>query len=351
MKVLVIDDSAFIRSEVKGLLESIADVAAVDTAIDGVEGFSKAVRLSPDVIMLDLEMPNMDGFTFLRLLRNVRKTSVIVLTGTSWQENARRAFSLGAYDFMEKPVQSQPNGLETIKKELERKLKLISFRRRPSPESDVPTVTAVSLGGPLTRTASGTPEAVVIGASTGGPGAVSTVVRMLPAGLPIAVCVSIHIPRWLTEPFVDRLNEESAVDVRVASDGEFVEMGRVLVAPGGSHMSFHKKNGKVRVVLSKKRADDLYAPSIDRMFSSAAEVWGRSLVGVVMTGMGSDGKHGVTDVKACGGFVIAESRESSRVFGMPGAAISTGNVDMVLSMNEIGAWLADRHSRKELKLA
>jgi two-component system chemotaxis response regulator CheB len=352
MRVLVIDDSAFIRSEMKVLLESISGVKTVRTAIDGVDGFSQAVRHSPDVIMLDLDMPNMDGFTFLRLLYNIRKTPVIVVTGAGWEGNARKAISLGAFDFIEKPVPSPPNKLSAIKVEIERKLKLLPFKR-PGKKASKPQRCRRAASA---KAAHGAPEAVVIGASTGGPRAVSTVVKMLPEDLSMAVCISIHIPRWVAGPLAERLNNESAVSVSVATDGELVTPGRVLLAPGGYHLSFlrTKTSGKktgVYSVLTKRCAKDLYAPSVDRLFESAASVWGSSLVGVIMTGMGSDGKKGVEEIKGRGGYVLAESRESSGVFGMPGAAISTGMVDKILSMHEIGAWLAERHAGVELKLA
>lgn len=189
-----------------------------------------------------------------------------------------------------------------------------------------------------------TPEAVVIGASTGGPAAISSIIRSLPRSYPAAVSVALHMPHWLAAPFVERLNASSSMRVRIAGDGEKVEKGAVVVAPGGVHLSFIRKKGSVYTILTGKRTSDIFVPSIDRMFSSASEVWGAALIGVVLTGMGRDGVMGVEAIKDAGGVVVAESEESAAVPSMPKAAAATGKVALTMPAHRIGMWLAGRRA-------
>lgn len=340
MNVLVIDDSAYNRSVISGLIESIPGIGAVTTAVDGVDGYRQAMRLTPDLIMLDLEMPNMDGFTFLRLLKSSRRIPVIVITGRGRKTEALKAFELGALDLIEKPTMFASEDLKSIKGELTQKI--------------IPYINPArkGAGARCTPAAQKCPsQAVVIGASTGGPKAVSSIVKRLPKGLQAPVIVCLHMPAWMTSPFIERLNSESGIDVRAAGDRAVIEKGVVLIAPGGYHLTFFKKDGALYTKLAHKGPKDLYAPAIDRVFSSAAGVWGAGLTGILMTGMGSDGREGVINIKDGGGYTIAESARSSLVSSMPDAAISTGKVDEVLSRDEIGDWIISRYGSGKLKLA
>jgi two-component system chemotaxis response regulator CheB len=251
-----------------------------------------------------------------------------------WNGYASRAFKLGAYDFIEKPGMRPSKTLFSIRGELEEKMLRVPKMRGPGRGARPRRVKE--------DPCSGLPDVVAIGASTGGLKAVSGVIRMLDGSCPLSVVVSVHIPAWLTTPFVERLRAGSTMTVRVAGNGEKVRRGCVLVTPGGCHISFVRRRGSVYTRLVKADPVDIYAPSIDRMFASAAKTWGNALVGVVMTGMGSDGKSGVREIKENGGYVLAESRQSSEVFSMPEAAISTGMVDHVLSTREVGAWILRR---------
>lgn len=347
IKILVIDDSAFSRFALRGLLEAMPGVnASVQTAVDGVDGYRQALRSMPDMIMLDLEMPNMDGFTFLRLLRNLGRVPVIVVTGCGWEGHALKAFELGAADFIEKPASTHSEKLFSIKDELVKKVKMMPVMSaraaRHEGRKDLKWISNISFG---------SPEVIAIGASTGGPKSIASVIKMLPSGIPAAFVVSLHMPQWLTDSFVGRLKSESLLKVKTACDGDVVEKGGVLVAPGGHHISFVKRAGKVYCKVTQKSGKDVYAPSIDRMFTGAAEVWGAGAVGVIMTGMGSDGREGAINIKNKGGYVIAESRDSAIVSSMPDAAVSTGKVDAVLSSSEIGGWIIERCGMSALKLA
>lgn len=340
LRVLVIDDSAYTRAALRGILESLPGIKAeVLTAVDGLDGYRQTLRFPPDLIMLDLEMPEMDGFTFLRLIRD-SKVPVIVISGKKFEESAPRALRLGASDYIEKPTPHTSDKLFSIKGEISRKVRSIPFDF-PRPEKS----------GLIRNIRFGSPEAVVIGASTGGPRAVNTVVKMLPERVATAFVVSIHMPWWLTEPFVERLDSEAHLPVRVARDGCPVKKGEVIVTPGGYHISFYKKGGTVFSSLTPASSGDLCTPSIDRMFTSASTVWGAGVVGVIMTGMGADGSKGAVNIKENGGVVLAESKESSAVFSMPEAAISTGSVEQVLSSSEIGEWIIEKCGMASLKLA
>jgi len=341
LNVLVIDDSPYARVALRGMIETMDGFrATVSTAVDGLDGYRQALKREPDLIMLDLEMPEIDGFTFLRLIRG-SSVPVIVVSGTGSEESESKALELGASAYIEKPSLNTPERLFSIKGEISEKLNSIGL--------------AASLGGrrrlkPL-DTAPAAPQAVIIGASTGGPRAISSLIRALPAGLPCVFVVSMHRPPWLTVPFVERLNAQSLLPVRVAVDGGAVEKGEVVVAPGGRHLSFMRRGGRIVSVLETSGPVDQYSPSIDRAFSSGAAVWGAGLVGAVMTGMGEDGSEGVVNIKKNGGVVLSESRESAVVYSMSEASQATGAVDRVLTSAEMGEWIAGRFRRGSIKLA
>lgn len=347
MRVLVIDDSAFNRQALARIIGSLPAVAEVCTAVDGIDGCRQAILFAPDLIVLDLEMPHIDGLSFLRLREGFLKDiPVIVASGRRSAGDSEAAFRLGAIDFIERPTAGASKKIFDITEELSRKIKAAG-----APHLAVQGVKARRVR-PLVRPFSGFPSAIAIGASTGGPGVVSAIVRSLPAALASVVVISIHMPGWMTLPFAERLDSISEVDVMVAEHEGTVKRGSVLIVPGGFHISFERdEGGAVRTLLYRKAAGETYAPSIDRMFSSAADIWGPGLVGVVLTGMGADGSVGAIKVKQSGGFLIAESRASSPVFSMPQAAIDTGMVDLVLSSDGIAGWIAGRCVPGDLKLA
>lgn len=341
LNVLVIDDSPYARVALRGMIETMDGFrATVSTAVDGLDGYRQALKSEPDLIMLDLEMPEIDGFTFLRLIRG-SSVPVIVVSGTGSEESESKALELGASAYIEKPSLNTPERLFSIKGEISEKLSSIGLAASPGGRRRLK---------PL-DTAPGAPQAVIIGASTGGPRAVSSFVRALPAGLPCVFVVAMHMPPWLTVPFVERLNAQSLLPVRVAVDGGAVEKGEVVVAPGGRHLSFARRGGRIVSVLETAGPADQYSPSIDRAFSSGAIAWGAGLVGAVMTGMGEDGSEGIVKIKKNGGVVFSESRESAVVYSMSEATQATGAVDRVLTSAEMGEWIAVRFRRGSIKLA
>jgi two-component system, chemotaxis family, protein-glutamate methylesterase/glutaminase len=333
IRVLVIDDSAYSRRTIIRMLETSPLIEVVGWARDGEEALRKALQLRPDLITLDLEMPRMDGFTFLRLLMAKRPTPVLVVSGRSGGDTVFRALELGAVDFVAKPTLRAAPELATIQEELIRKvhstrqLRIDKVRDRIS--------RAPSLVRPNDSTPSGALRVIAIGSSTGGPAALMQVFGAFSEPPDCAFVVSQHMPEGFTRGFAERLDRLTHVRAREAAGGEILAPGMVLVAPGGSHLEFETRGGTVATRLVPRCPEDKYAPSVDRMFESAAKHFGKELLAVVLTGMGDDGRRGVRAVREAGGKVIAESEETAVIFGMPQQAIRTGSVDAVLPLAEI----------------
>lgn len=340
IKVLVVDDSAYNRKTITAMLESSSAVKVVGTAIDGEDAVKKVLTLKPDIITLDLEMPKMDGFTFLRVMMSRFPTPTIVLSSRNEDKNVFKALELGAVDFIAKPTHHISTEIMKIKEELLYKVGMagqVSIERiKVGKSQDIEKA-------PPKKVSTGIPQGkgmiVAIGASTGGPPAIQTVLSMLPADIKAAVVISQHMPPGFTRTFAERLNKLSPLNVKEAEDGETVLPGSVLLSPGGYHMTFVEKGGSVRTRLLKGEAGDKYVPSVNRMFVSASEIFGEKAIGVVMTGMGDDGKDGSISIKTSGGKTVAQSEDTSVIFGMPREAISTGMVDRILPLEGIADWI------------
>ncbi len=341
VKVLIVDDSAYSRQTIKGMLETDKGIEVAGVASNGVEAIAKTMKLKPDIITLDFEMPEMDGFSFLRWVMKERPTPVIMITSYSDSITVFKALELGAVDFIAKPSRRASMELHAIQGDLLHKIKGIRELRMEklsisrdligkTPEDSAPG-TEMSQ-----EEVSGQDMAVVtMGASTGGPTALQVILTWLPSYLPAAILVSQHMPRGFTKPFADRLNRLARIKVKEAGDGDVVEAGKALICPGGYHMALKKKNRAVCVSLQEVAVSDKYAPSVDIMMASAAEHFGPQAIGVVLTGMGDDGKRGVVEIKEKGGYTIAEAESSAVIFGMPNEAIKTGAIDRVLPLYKI----------------
>jgi two-component system, chemotaxis family, protein-glutamate methylesterase/glutaminase len=333
IRVLVIDDSAYSRRTIIRMLETSPLIEVVGWARDGEEALRKALQLRPDLVTLDLEMPRMDGFTFLRLLMAKRPTPVLVVSGRGGDDTVFRALELGAVDFVAKPTLRAAPELATIQEELIRKvhstrqLRMDKVRERISQAPSVVRPAEPAQGGRL--------RVIAIGSSTGGPAALMQVFGAFTEPPDCAFVVSQHMPAGFTRGFAERLDRLTHVVAREAQGGEALEPGVVLVAPGGHHLEFEGRGAGVVTRLTPRLAEDKYAPCVDRMFESAAKHFGQDLLAVVLTGMGDDGRKGVRAVREAGGTVIAESEETAVIFGMPQQAIRTGAVDAVLPLAEI----------------
>jgi two-component system, chemotaxis family, protein-glutamate methylesterase/glutaminase len=327
IRVLVVDDSAFVRKAVERMLSAADDIEVVGFAADGEEGLARARELRPDVVTLDVRMPKLGGLETLERLMAEQPVPVLLMS-TLTQEGAEvtlRGLELGALDFVDKSS-VQPMSMLSLADELVAKIRALGGARvrprpRPAPSS------AAAAGAPA--------ECVVIAASTGGPAALQTVVGGLPAGFPAAVLVVQHIPRGFTRSLAERLDARSSLPVREAGDGEAVEPGRVLVAPAGIHSRVVRRRGRVELALDEEPRSALHRPSADIVMASTAEVFGPAAVGVVLTGMGSDGTEGLRTIRDKGGLTLAESEETSVIYGMPKAAIEAGVVARVVPIDRI----------------
>ncbi len=331
-RVLIVDDSDATRNAVGRILEGRPGLVIVGAARDGEEALREVLRLQPDLVFLDLQMPRMDGFTFLRLLMARRPTPVVVVSSQSHRSDVFKALELGALDFVAKPDDGvsfddiAPALLE--KCELLRALRPQNLARDPDRPVPAP---ALARAGEL--------RVVALGASTGGPQALLRLLAALPGDLPIAVVVAQHMPEKFTAAFAERIGRGSVFSAQEAASGDLLAEGRVLVAPGGRHLEVRRaRDGSLHAeVLPPAAAGERrgHCPSVDRLFRSVAAAVGARACGVVLTGMGQDGREGVVAVKAHGGLTLAESQESAVVYGMPQAAAESGALDELLPLDRI----------------
>ena len=339
LRVLVVDDSAYVRKVVKQMLSRSPFVEVVSTAQDGEEALEMVEKLKPDVVTLDLIMPNMDGFEFLRSQMARRPVPVVVVSiAHEGGEQALAALDAGAVDFLQKPTALATERIFEIADELISKVKAAAKvpLNRIQPIED----RAIAPLAPLVAKSAQDigVELVAIGISTGGPQALSYLIPQLPANFPVPVAIVLHMPVGYTELYARRLNQLSQIEVVEAKEGQEVRPGLVLLAPAGQHLTFIRtQSGKVVTHLSARPFDTLHRPSADVMFQSAAEVWGSHVLGVVMTGMGSDGKQGAAWIKSQGGMILTESESSCIVYGMPRSVVEAGLSDKVVPLEQMAA--------------
>jgi two-component system chemotaxis response regulator CheB len=348
MRVLVVDDSAYNRRTISDMLCALPGVEVVGKAGDGDEALRLASELLPDLITLDLEMPRMDGFTFLRLLMARRPTPVVVVSGYSAKENVFRALELGAIDFIAKPSRTVASDLSSINEALSNMVQVIrqlappgldpARRVAPVRSNETPAISR-----PEARAEGAEPKKVVlIGSSTGGPTALIEVFRRISSLQSSSVVVAQHMPERFTKTFADRLDRIGGLRVFEASGVHRLEPGVAWICPGGKCIEIAHERGQGLVVkVVRPDANDRYLPSVDRLFASAAGVAGSKLIAAVLTGMGDDGAKGVLAVKNAGGVILAESPETAVIYGMPGAAVRTGAVDHHLPLRTLGDKLAE----------
>lgn len=327
-RILVVDDSAASRREIGRILEEACGAIVVGAARDGEEALADAVRLSPDMIFLDLQMPRVDGFTFLRLLMSHRPIPVVVVSSRTSRSDVFKALELGALDFVAKPEGEL--GWGAVREALVEKCQLLRALR-------VGNLGASGEPRPVTARASalaGRGGVVAIGASTGGPRAIQSLLASLPGDLPASILVAQHMPERFTSDFAERLGRTTRFPVKEAEEGDLVATGRVLVAPGGHHLEVRRGgDGALRAaIVEPARSAREYCPSVDRLFSSAALAMADRCCGVVLTGMGQDGRAGVSAIKKAGGVVYAEAEETAVVYGMPQAVAESGEADEVLPL-------------------
>jgi two-component system chemotaxis response regulator CheB len=338
-RIVVVDDSAFYRQALVMMLKEIPGVEVVGTATDGLEAIQAVNKYRPTLITLDLEMPRMDGFGFLRWLMRTAPTPVLVISAASAASNVFQALDLGAADFLAKPTHLASWEILKVRQDLQNKINAIIAASPVRLCERAAKAAAMRMASPAPiKPAAGVMERlklVAIGSSTGGPAALQTIAAALPRDLPCVVAVSQHMPAGFTASFAERLNRMSGWEVSEAIDGRWCQAGQLLICPGGQHLRFVRHGDRVKVALDRAGDDDRYAPSVDRMMTSAADVFGVDVVGVILTGMGHDGRLGMAHIKRRRGFTIAESEETAVVFGMPHEAILEGAVDVVAPLQGI----------------
>lgn len=340
IKALVVDDSAYNRMMITKMLAADADIEVVGSAVDGVDAIAKTLRFLPDVITLDLEMPTMDGFTFLRWLMKERPTPVIVLSSRSDSRSVFRALEVGAVDFLAKPEARISRSIEGVQGELVSKVHGV-LNLKMSRVTDTVALLSRQQAAPVLRKEKEGPkergpiEVVAIASSTGGPPALQAILAALPADLRAGIVISQHMPAGFTKSFAERLNKLSSLIVSEAAAGDRVKPGAALIAPGGFHLMVKRDRKGLVTELVPRAPSDRYVPSADRMMVSVAGACGPAALGVVLTGMGNDGAKGVFAIKKESGQCLAESEESAVVFGMPQEAIRTGAVDKVLTLGRM----------------
>lgn len=334
VRVLVVDDSAYIRKVISQMLSGDSRIEVVGTARNGSDALSKVVELRPDVVTLDLIMPEMDGVEFLREQMKRRRLPVIVVSIAS--ENGSMvvdAIEAGALDFVQKPTALAIDRVFEIQSDLVQKV-LTAAAVEPGRLPGSAAVSAAVEAAFPTSKPRGLVDAVVIGISTGGPQALTRIIPRLPGDFPAPIALVLHMPVGYTALFARRLNEVSSLAVIEASEGDEMLPGRVLVAPAGRHLTLTRlPDGCVVSHLDLRPLDALHRPAVDVLFQSAAQVYGPRLLGVVMTGMGSDGTAGCAWIKAQGGTVITESEQSCVVYGMPRSVVEAGLSDLAAPLD------------------
>jgi two-component system chemotaxis response regulator CheB len=338
IRLLIVDDSLLTRKVLQQLAESDPGIEVVGLASSGTEAIEKAHLLKPDLITLDAIMPGMDGLETLKRIMRDCPTQVLMVSGvtTEGAETSLDALALGAVDFLAKPTGGNPAELGKLRAEFLGKIHALA-RRKAKP---APTPAPAPVSPPSRPLVSPTPklaakkEVVLIGTSTGGPNALQVVIPRLPGDLPVGVLIVQHMPATFTQTLATRLDRLSALSVKEAQEGDEIRPGQVLLAPGHSHLVLR---GRSRVGLDSEPAKVPHRPAVDVMMASAAEVYGPAALGVIMTGMGQDGKEGLALLKAKGGAVIAQDERSCVVYGMPRAVVEAGLADAICPLGEIAA--------------
>lgn len=375
IKVLIVDDSIFMRKALESLLSHEPDIEIVGLAKNGKEGVEMAEQFHPDVITMDIEMPVMDGITALEQIMKKNPTPVIMVSSLTKEgaDATLKALDLGAVDFMTKD--SQSFGGADIERGLKDKIRKFarnkgmmrllthssSFSTQPKPaapstpgykipgtfatQTHVPTPFANSVNGGQAIDGSkrvvinktGIKRVVALGTSTGGPQSLQRVIPLLPADLGVPVVVTQHMPPNFTQSLAARLNTLSKVEVVEAQGKEKLEPNVVYIAKGGYHLKFKKVGPSVYTELSTEPSNVFNIPGVDVMVDSIAELYGKECLGVIMTGMGSDGCKGLTNLKRMGGTIIAQNEPSCIVYGMPRAVVEAGIADEIVPLDEIAA--------------
>lgn len=341
LRVVVVDDSAYVRKVVKEMLSRSPFLEVVGTARDGDEALELVNRLKPDVVTCDLIMPGTDGVEFIRKQMAIRPVPIVVVSiAADSSERVLNALDAGAVDFVQKPTALATEKVFDIAEELIAKVKAAATA--PVARLGEPAVIAATAA-PLTGPFENRYDLIAIGVSTGGPQGLKAVIPRLPADFPVPVAIVLHMPIGYTEAYATRLNDMSALTVREARDGEEVQPGVVLLAPAGRHLTFVRTAaGIVRTRLDVSPLDTPHRPSVDVLLESAADVYGERVLAIIMTGMGDDGRQGAAWIKARAGTVLTEAEDTCVVYGMPRSAVEAGLSDASVRLDQLTEAILER---------
>lgn len=338
VRALVVDDSGFFRRRITEILNADPDIEVVGTAADGREALLKVVQLKPDVITMDVEMPVMDGITAVRRITAMQPTPVLMFSSLT-SEGAQAtldALDAGATDFLPKRFEDIATDRARAASLLCQRVRILGRRRSASASPPPPAPKPVAPERVAIR--HGDFQLVAIGASTGGPVALQRVLTALPAQFPLPLLLLQHMPASFTPAFATRLDQLCAIRVKEAADGDLLEPGLALLAPGGRQMVPERVRGQLRVRITDSAPDQYYRPSVDVTFTAVAKVCNGRVLAIVLTGMGADGREGARLLKQGGSVVWAQDEETSVVYGMPGAVAPLA--DRILPLDSIGPGLA-----------
>ncbi|MCA0969121.1 chemotaxis response regulator protein-glutamate methylesterase [Halobacillus litoralis] len=338
IRVLIVDDSAFMRKILSDMLNKDYRIEVVGTARNGKDGLKKIGTLSPDVVTLDVEMPQMDGLEALERIMEECPVPVVMVSSLTKQgaESTIKAITLGAIDFIQKPSGPISLDMEKVEDQVVRKV-LIAGKAKVGNASKTPASSAPYTKVVKKPTRLNKAPIIAIGTSTGGPRALDTVITNLPTNLPAPVLIVQHMPKGFTHSLAERLNRQASITVKEASHGDILQNGHAYIAPGGQHMTVVQRDGRLVVELDETEPLYGHRPSVNRMFQSLAHLEEMQVFSVIMTGMGADGTEGLMELKKNkpDTHSIAEAEESCIVFGMPKAVIKSGLADEIVPVSEI----------------
>lgn len=342
-KVLVVDDSALVRKLLTEILSADRELQVVGTAADPYQARERIKQLEPDVLTLDVEMPRMDGITFLRNLMRLRPMPVLMISSLTERgaDVTLSALELGAFDFVTKPKLDVAAGLEEYAAEITRKVKAAARSTKHLRAQNIAAKGDSQVNVVSFKT---TDKLIAIGASTGGTEAIKDVLERMPADSP-AVVITQHIPAMFSRSFAKRMDASSRLTVFEAEDGMPIRPGHAYIAPGDRHLRVVRDGARWRCRLDDGEPVNRHKPSVDVLFDSVAEAAGRNAVGVILTGMGNDGARGMRRMHDAGAPTIAQDERTSVVWGMPGEAVKAGGVDQTLPLDRIAGVLAELVSK------
>jgi two-component system chemotaxis response regulator CheB len=335
IKVLIVDDSATAREMIKQALEKDNEIEVIATAPDAFVARDLIVKLRPDVICLDVEMPKMDGITFLRKIMTHLPMPIVMVSSltTKGAKTTLDALSFGAFDFVAKPHSNIYSGIDSMENELISKVKQASYAN-PLQLQNTLKKTLSKEPIKVYNLSTTTQKIVAIGASTGGTTALQTLLQRLPKNFPGIVVVQ-HMPGTFTNKFATRLNEICQLDIKEAEDGDKILTGQALIASGNYHLKVVRRGGFYHVEFGDEEKVSGHKPSVDILFDSVASSASSNAIGVILTGMGKDGANGITNMHNKSAVTIAQDEKTSVVFGMPKVAIEKGGIDYILPLDNI----------------